>query len=217
VLLTPVPVPRRAVHHVAARGAITMTTVVPLQRTMVAVDAEASTNLNNTQKARLRKDMYDHFEQALLSCGVTEDPKEPFLDRGDGILALIRPADEIPKPLLISKFVPALRRQLVNPAPDRRFRLRVAVHAGDVHYDGRGHFGEDLDVTFRLLNAPEFKEQLAGSTEPLALVVSDQMYRSAVRHGYEGIDVSTFQPLVCVWVGGHAYRGWVQVTPEAGL
>jgi hypothetical protein len=193
-----------------------MTTLQLLQRMLVAVDAKSSTSLNNMQKARLRLDMYDHFEQALLSCGIKEDPQEKFLDRGDGIVALIRPVDEIPKPLLISKFVPALRKQLVDHAPDRRFRLRVAVHTGDVHYDGRGHFGFDLDLTFRLLNAPEFKEHLDASTEPLALVVSEQMHESVVLHGYEGIDASTFRKLVCVRVGGREHHGWVQVPPEAG-
>lgn len=198
------------------RGAVAMTTLLPLQRTMVGVDIEASTDRNNVQRAFLRDDMYDLFEHALLSCGVTEDLREPFLDRGDGVLALIRPADEIPKYRFITTFVPKLRRQLLNHVPDRRFRMRVALHMGDVHIDDRGQFGEDLDVTFRLLDAPEFKQQLAVSSEPLALVVSDQMYRSAVWHGYEGIDASAFRDLVGVRVGGREYRGWVQVSPEAG-
>lgn len=194
-----------------------MTLLLPKLRTIVAIDVESSTKLNNVQRAHLREDMYEIFEQALLSCGVREELREPLADRGDGVLALIYPVDEIPKPWLVTKFVPALRGQLANHAPDRRFRLRVALHAGDVHFDGRGLFGEDLDVTFRLLDAPEFKEHLASSAEPLALVVSEQMYRWAVWHGYEGIDVSTFEPLVCVRVGGHAYRGWVQVPPKPAV
>lgn len=192
-----------------------MTTLLPIQRTIVAVDVVASTERNNVERAYLREDMYDVLECALLSCGITEDLREPLADRGDGALVLIHPDDKIPKPRLINKFVPALRDQLGAQSPDRRFRLRVALHSGDVHFDSRGQFGEDLDVTFRLLDAPEFKAQLADTAEPLALIVSDQMYRSAIWHGYEGIDATAFQPLVCVRVGGHAYRGWVQVVPEA--
>ena len=30
-------------------------------------------------------------------------------------------------------------------------RLRAVVHAGEIHDDGRGFYGEDLDVAFRLL------------------------------------------------------------------
>jgi GTP diphosphokinase / guanosine-3',5'-bis(diphosphate) 3'-diphosphatase len=33
-------------------------------------------------------------------------------------------------------------------------RLRVVLHAGEVHYDGNGCFGEALDIAFRLLDAP---------------------------------------------------------------
>ncbi len=208
-------VPWGAVHQVISRGAGTMTTWMPIQRTIVAVDIKDSTERNNVERGYLRADMYEVLESALLTSGVTEELRDKFIDRGDGAAALIHPADQIPKPRIINRFIPALRDQLMAYAPDRQFQLRVAVHTGDVHFDSRGQFGEDLDVTFRLLDAPEFKAYLAGTTEPLALVVSDQMYRSAIRHGYDGIDASAFQPLVCVQVGGHAHQGWVQVLPAA--
>lgn len=189
---------------------------LPIQRSIIAVDIEASTRRNNVQRALLREDMYTLLEKALASSGITEELRDGFMDRGDGAMVLVHPDDRIPKPLLINRFIPTLRDALAAHAPERQFRLRVALHAGDVHFDCRGQFGEDLDITFRLLAAPELKAQLANSTEPLALIVSDHIYRSAVWHGYEGIDASAFQRLVCVWVGGHAHRGWVQVGPEAG-
>jgi len=33
-------------------------------------------------------------------------------------------------------------------------RLRTVMHAGEVHVDGRGFYGDDLDSAFRLLEAP---------------------------------------------------------------
>jgi hypothetical protein len=114
------------------------------------VDVEGYTNRNNVERAQLREDMYDLLENALISCGITEELREPFVDCGDGAIVFIRPADELPKPLLVNKFVPALCEQLNTHASNgssRRFRLRVAMHAGDVHIDRRGTFGEDVDIT----------------------------------------------------------------------
>lgn len=198
-----------------ARTGVVVMTTLPVQRSIIAVDVEASTRRNNVQRGRLRADMYDLLENTLTSSGIPQELRDGYMDRGDGAMVLVHPDDRIPKPLLVNRFIPMLRDALAAHTPDRQFRLRVALHAGDVHFDRRGQFGEDLDLTFRLLEAPELKAQLASSTEPLALVVSDQMHRSAVRHGYDGIDASAFQPLVCVRVGGHTYRGWVQVLPQA--
>jgi hypothetical protein len=51
---------------------------------------------------------------------------------------------------------------------------------------------------------------------PLVLVVSEEIYWSIVRHGYEGIPESGFGPLVRVVVAGRRHRGWVHV-PVPGL
>jgi hypothetical protein len=47
--------------------------------------------------------------------------------------------------------------------------------------------------------------------DPLILVVSGDIYRCVVRHGYDGIDQDAFQPLVRVQVAGHRHCGWVQI------
>lgn len=197
-----------------ARSAV-MTPQDPVHRRLVAVDVEGSTNRNNVEKLHLREDMYRLLESTLARCGITDDLRDDFLDRGDGAIILIHPADKIPKPLLINKFVPLLNEQLTAHAsdgPHRRFRLRVAMHAGDVHFDSRGTFGQDVDVTCRLLNSPELKACLARTAAPLVLVVSEHIYRSVVRQGYHGIDAGAFRPLVRVQVGEQVQRGWVQVS-----
>ncbi|TDV53710.1 hypothetical protein [Actinophytocola oryzae] len=189
----------------------------PYQRMIVAVDIEGSTSRNNAQQGHIRDAMYQAVESALVDCGITQEHRDEFSDRGDGVMVLIRPVDSIPKPLLIRAVVPALRARLEEYArrhPGQRLRLRVAIHAGDVLSDGRAPYGEDVNLTTRLLDAPEFKEQLAESAEPLVLVVSDQVYRSAVCQGYDGIDAGEFKPLVRVCVGHHTHRGWVRVPAE---
>jgi hypothetical protein len=188
---------------------------IPVQRKIVAVDVAGSTNRNNVERAQLREDMYSLLEKTLFSCGITDDLRDGFMDRGDGAIILIHPVDKISKPLLIDRFVPLLREQLgahASDGPGRQFRLRVAMHAGDVHFDRRGAFGEDVDVACRLLDSPDLKALLASTTEPLVLVVSEYIYQSVVKHGYSGIDPAEFQPLVRVRVGEQVQRGWVQVS-----
>ena len=127
---------------------------------------------------------------------------DPFTDRGDGLLVLLRPVDEIPKPVLLSHLIPALARLLaaynsrISPADQPRIlRLRAVIHAGEVHCDVNGLFGEDLDVAFRLLDAPRFKAELKSATVPLALVASDYIYQSVISHGYDGIDDTGIPPV----------------------
>lgn len=193
-------------------SSIPMRTVLPVQRTIIAIDVVGSTKRNNVQIGRLRADMYDLFEQALDHSGITADLRDQFIDRGDGVMVFVHPADEIPKPLLVNRFVPTLRQLLLAHDEDRQFRLRVSMHAGDVHMDRRGQYGEDLDLVNRLLDAPEFKAWFARTSEPLALVVSERIYRSVIWHGYEGIDAAAFKELVQVQVGATIHSGWIHVS-----
>lgn len=193
----------------------TLSSVQPRQRTVVAVDIERSTAQNNTAKAWLRNDMYALFEQALLDCGITEELRELF-DRGDGVMALVHPSDLVPKTRLLDTFVPRLNELLVahNSQQEHSFRLRAAIHSGDVVFDERGTFGEDIDVTIRLLDHLSLKARLDETAAPMVLVVSEHFHRSVIRHGYVGIDPAGFEPLIHLEVAGLGYLGWVHVPGE---
>jgi hypothetical protein len=156
--------------------------------------------------------MYELVEQSLCANGITEAYRDPFVDRGDGILALVRPLDEVPKTLLLANVVPTLAGLLASHElehPGQHLRLRAVLHAGEVHQDIQGNFGEALDVAFRLLDAPQVKDAFRLSAAPLVLVVSDLIYRSIVLQGYEGIDEQGYTRVVEVLVGRLRYRGWV--------
>jgi class 3 adenylate cyclase len=189
----------------------------PRYRTILALDIEGSTARTNSAKAWLRTVMYELLEAALHEAGIAERHRDRLVDRGDGVLVLIHPVDDVPKTALLNSVVPALTRLLRehdSANPDRRFRLRAVVHAGEVHYDQRGCFGEALDIAFRLLDAPAVKHRLERTTAPIVLVVSDDIYRCVVRHGYDGIDDHGFEPIVNVTVADTRHRGWVQVPGE---
>jgi hypothetical protein len=185
-----------------------------VHRTIVAVDIKDSTKRANAAKGRLRQAMYELLESAFRAAGITDNALEPLVDRGDSALALIRPADEVPKSLILDTAVPTLLELLTEHNqhnPDRGFQLRVVVHAGEVHKDPRGWFGEDLDLAFRLLDAPELKRRLDTIDQPMVLVVSEAIYRSIANQGYPGIDATSFEPAVRVRLGDRRVRGWVQL------
>ncbi|MBT2213292.1 hypothetical protein [Actinomadura sp. NEAU-AAG7] len=196
--------------------------VRPRYRTIMAVDIEGSTSRTDPVKAELRRTLYRLLEEAFARAGIEERHREEFVDRGDGALVLVRPLDEVPKTLLLHPMVPILAELLAehnagpepDPERDRRMRIRVVVHAGEVQSDGRGSFGEALDVAFRLLDCPEAKDALRAARAPLLLVVSEDIYQSIVRHGYEGIDARAYHPLVRLELTGRRHRGWVRDVPR---
>jgi class 3 adenylate cyclase len=196
---------------------------LPHYRAIVALDIENSTTRPNSVKGELRNKAYELFEIALCTAGIGKRYRDPFIDRGDGILALVHPVDQAPKALLLNRAIPLLSRLLAeynaslprHSQPQRQLRIRVVVHAGDVHYDANGCFGEALDVAFRLLDAARVKRVLRESADPLVLVVSEDIHSSVVRHGYDGIDHDSYHPLVRVCVAGRRYPGWVRCPEHA--
>lgn len=190
--------------------------LAPRHRCLIAVDIEGSSARTNVARGHLRRMIYEILEDALQAAGIEGCHRDTFVDRGDGILALIHPVDEVPKTLLLDTVMPRMSMLLARHNtihPDRAFRMRAAMHAGEVHFDGHGCYGEAVDLTCRLLDSPELKRWMATIGPALALVVSDDIYASVVRHGYEGIDIHDFQPVIEIALGGHTTRGWVSV-PE---
>jgi class 3 adenylate cyclase len=192
---------------------------LPRHRAVVALDIERSTSRPDPVKAELRSKLYEVFDAALLEAGIRRQYRDRFIDRGDGILALIHPVDQAPKAALLKTAIPALSQLLTDynvslpgaSRMQRELRVRVVVHAGEVHYDANGCFGEALDIAFRLLDAAYVKKTLQASADPLILVISGDIYRAIVRHGYDGIDQCAFHPLVRVRIAGNRYPGWIHI------
>ena len=176
-------------------------------------------------KAELRNKTYELFDAALYSAGIHKRHRDRYIDRGDGLLALIHPVNQAPKALLLNRVIPALSSLLTDynarlPHPSRlqrQLRVRVVTHAGDVRYDANGCFGEALDVAFRLLDAAPVKKALQKTADPLILVISADIYSSVVRHGYDGVDQHAFHPLVRVQIAGKRYPGWIHITEASDI
>ena len=193
---------------------------LPYYRVIIALDIERSTSRPNPIKGELRSMTYELFEAALTNSGIDSCHYDRFVDRGDGILALIHPVDQAPKTLLLNRVIPLLSQLLTDHnaslPQQRQLRIRVVMHAGEVHYDANGCFGEALDVSFRLLDADRVKRRFRAMTDPLILVVSQDIHSSVVRHGYDGIDNETFHQLVGVRLAGRRYPGWIHI-PRQGV
>ncbi len=120
---------------------------------------------------------------------------------------------------MLGRLIPALTALLAehNAAvaePEQRMRLRAVVHAGEVHDDEWGFYGDDIDVAFRLLEAPTVKRVLRDAPEaPLVLVVSEEIWAGIVWHGY--VDGGPYQQRVQVKVGERRRRGRVHLPVPA--
>ena len=163
---------------------------LPQYRSIVAVDIERSTSRPNPIKGELRKKTYELFEGALRKAGVGKRHHDRFIDRGDGILALIRPVDQVPKALLLNRAVPALHQLLSeynyslprHSQPQRQLRVRVVADAETatltIEDTGPGIEPEVLAQVFE----PFFTTKEAGTGLGLSIVrkIIDQ-HRGEVR------------------------------------
>jgi class 3 adenylate cyclase len=162
--------------------------------------------------------LYELFDAALRSADIDLRHRDEFIDRGDGLLALIQLPGQAAAAALVNQVVPALNWLLssynASLPPPRQLRVRIVVHEGDVHYDANGCFGKALDVAFRLLDAPSVKMALKTTRAPLLLVVSSDAYRAVTRHGHYGTGRADFRCLVSVAIAGKLHPGWIQIPAQ---
>jgi len=182
----------------------------PRLRAIVALDIEQSTTRPDPVKAEFRIMLYELFEAALRSGGIGPDRRDPFVDRGDGLLALVDPAELVP---LLSRVVPVFAQLLAgynaSLPPRRQLRVRVVVHAGQVRRDDNGYFGEALDIACRLLDAPEAKAALKAAPDPLLLVISSHIHDALAARYATGPE--HYRHLVTTHIASRAHPGWSPV------
>jgi hypothetical protein len=181
---------------------------------------ESSTSRPDPVKAELRIMPYELFDAALRTSGVSARHRDRSADRGDGLLALIDPADQ---DLVLNTVIPGFSQLLASynaglshPGdPDRRLRVRVVVHPGNIHDDDNGCFGEPLDTAFRLPDSPRAKMALKAAQGPLAAVISADAWESAAPDSLAGtIRAASRQP-VTAQVAGHESQGRILPPPQA--
>ena len=160
----------------------------------------------NPHQVAVRDGLYRAMQDAFGRAGILWDNCD-HEDRGDGVFVLV-PA-EVPKALLAESLPPALVTALRahnagHPWPER-IRLRMALHAGEVHYDQHGVTAVAVNLAFRLLDAHPLKAALASSSGVLAVIVSSWFFEEVVRHsgaaaGYRPLEVAVKETTTTGWI-----------------
>lgn len=189
-----------------------------VHRTILVVDVErfGDPARTNGDRIAVRDGLYRALTAAFETIGVpwAECHNE---DRGDGILVIIRA--EIAKSVLVESLPSALDAELATHnathSDAERIRLRMALHAGEIHHDAHGVVGTAVNHAFRLLDAAAFKKALAQSTGVLAVITSAWFYDEVVRHTefrdeYQPIRVVAKETDTTAWmsVPGAPTRQW---------
>ena len=155
---------------------------------MVLVDVEHFGDPERTDHHRLsvRDGVYGSLASAFAEAHIPWQDCE-IHDCGDGAMVLV-PA-QVSKSrivqLLPDQLVTALAKHNADREPKARVRLRLALHAGEVHHDERGPCGDALNFAFRLLDAVAAKQLLALSSGLLVVIASELLYQGVIRHDPE--------------------------------
>ncbi|WP_370415418.1 hypothetical protein [Streptomyces fradiae] len=181
----------------ASTGADVGASAGALHRLVVFGDVVGSGRLGMDEKRLVRAAMYEAFGEAYASVGV-EPGTVHQEDRGDGILAALRP--DVPPALMVGRWIATLHAVLRaynalhggggagsgggGGGGGRRLRLRVGMNAGLVLDDGRGLVGRAVDLACRLCDSVPARQVMTEAPEvDLLIVVSDSLYRNVVIEG----------------------------------
>lgn len=189
---------------------------LPTYRTIFAVDVVAFTrpDRDNLTQLAIRRVMYRVLRNAFELAGVSWRSCV-CEDRGDG--ALIFVSGDVSKVVVLGTMIDVLAELVKahnNVAPlSTGFRLRTAVHAGEVHRDRHGFAGVDVNLVCRLLDAPAFREAMDRSSRGVGVIISEYIYECVVQQRYGGINPASYRH-VDVAVKGTKTRGWLRLVGE---
>lgn len=182
---------------------------VAVHRTILVVDVErfGDRRRTNRHQVAVRDGMYHAVRHGFRCAGISWSECD-HEDRGDGVFVLA-PAST-PKcsfvEALPDALAEALRSHNKEHCAEERIRLRMVLHAGEIHYDDHGATGTAINLAFRLLEAEPLKAALAESTGVLALITSSWFYEEVVRHSttlpaaYRPAQVSIKETDTTAWI-----------------
>ncbi|HEV2345530.1 MAG TPA: hypothetical protein VGS97_15635 [Actinocrinis sp.] len=183
-------------------------------RAVLDVDIEGSSGRGDVALRVIRERLFDALESSFRLAGIDWEICLRA-DKGDGMLIVAPPGTA--KAALIHPLIPQLAARLRShnrgAGPGTRIRVRVAMHAGELHLDGEGDvMGGTMEVIARLLDAAPLRSALraAPPDTPLALIVSRHVYEDTVGHGYPGVVPEDFRK-VRVEVKKYGDDAWLYV------
>lgn len=157
-----------------------------MDQTIFIVDVQGFGSPERTadDQEKIRRGLERALRKAFADSGLNWDACH-YEDRGDGCLMLL-PQEHRERLVwpLPGHLARELREHNARHRPEARIRLRAAIHFGDVTRDGQGYSGNAIITTRRMVDAQELKEELAASSAPLALIVSDWIFENVARKSH---------------------------------
>jgi len=193
-------------------------TQAPEYRTVLAADIADSAGRGDIALIHIRNVLFAALKGALKYSEINLSNCRQQ-DTGDGV-QLIMP-DQAWKAQLLHPFAEAfaerLRTHNLTADPSTQIKVRIALHAGDIHFDSNGEaIGQPLEVAARLLDASPAREALAANdsrSAPLSVILSQHFYDETVLRGYPGIDRDRFHR-VSVSVKKYTAPAWLWMPSE---
>jgi tetratricopeptide (TPR) repeat protein len=137
----------------------------------------------------VRDGLYSVVKDSFTTAGISWSSayKE---DRGDGVMIVVEPA--VAKGLFVEALpqalVAALQDHNVSHRAEEQIRLRMALHAGEIHYDTHGVVGRAVNLAFRLGDSQTFRDVMTATDEPLAVITSEWFFDEVVWHSSVAAD-----------------------------
>jgi hypothetical protein len=183
-----------------------------VHRAIAVVDVKGFGDINRTNAHQLviRRSLYKILRHAFGKADIAWADCD-HEDRGDGVLILVPPS--IVKSTLVenlpTELVKALRTHNRGHCPEEQIRLRMSLHAGELHYDEHGVVGRAVNLAFRLLDARPLREALAASPDPLAIIASSWFFHEVIWHSrtaqrdlFQQVQVRLKETDVWAWIRG---------------
>ncbi|WP_078852155.1 hypothetical protein [Streptomyces sp. NRRL B-3229] len=179
------------------------------------MDAEAYGGKNDRRQSETQHDLPRLLDRAARNAGM-DRAQWQIQRKGDEQLAVRRLDGTEPRLVddYIRHLVAELREYNAQRVSAARMRLRAVIHQGPVELADNGFAGAAVVATARLLNASPLYDALA--THPgadLALLLSDDVFRSTVLGGHTTLTPADFTP-VSVRVKEYEARAWLWVPAD---
>jgi hypothetical protein len=179
---------------------------------LVAVDAVGYGRGNDQDHFALQSGLTAVLVEAAAAAKLSRD-RWVKQGAGDGELAIL-PRDE-PEPLVVDDYARQLdiRLSAQNAAlpPERRIRLRMAVHFGAAMPAENGYAGQGVVAVSRLVDSPPVRAALkVAPTANIVLALSRQVFDDVVRQGHVSFSESEFTR-VRIQVKEYQDEAWLKV------
>lgn len=160
-------------------------------RGLIAVDIAGFGLPGRTEpvQAHLRAVLYRLVQTAIGRCGAGFDDCV-HEDRGDGMIVVLPPCVSMTMAVgrLVDEVHDGIRAHNHVSNERAELRLRVALHAGEIHADRYGLIGSAIIHLARLLDAVPVRQALAASSAAMVVVASDRVYQDVIRHGWDHVN-----------------------------